>query len=518
MSSQGSKAFLENLKHIPRNFWDSWIKTNQWVSNRDLSFAVFSNLWLHVHATRIHRRTLKFATTLGLGIGSLASFFILAITGIVLMVYYNPGLEHAYESIKDIHYVVASGRFTRNIHRYAAHVMVILVMLHMCRVFYTAAYKKPREYNWLIGIALFVLTLGLSFTGYLLPGDQLAYWAAVIGSNIAGSPTELVDSITATTGLQLPDVGAFGRLILLGANDVGQQAMLRFYLLHCIVLPLALSALVALHFWRIRKDGGLAKPGIDPTQAGKGVDPRNIPQLTPAESPRKSYGLMAIVRDRTSITNVNIHETVPSWPFLLRAELLVFMAVLLLCVILGYFFDAPLKELANPSLPENPAKAPWYFLGLQELVSYSAFMGGVGIPTLALIGLALIPYLDREKEDVGVWFSGSKGLKMTLMSIVFAAVMAILAVAVPVNFGWLRNWIPTIPQLIVIFVNPGTILALTYMVYSLTVLKVTNSTRMSAIALFSCFIIGFIILTYVGTFLRGPNWDFFWSSADWPVH
>jgi uncharacterized protein YacL len=145
-------------------------------------------------------------------------------------------------------------------------------------------------------------------------------------------------------------------------------------------------------------------------------------------------------------------------------------------------------------------------------------MGGVGIPTLALIGLALIPYLDREKEDVGVWFSGSKGLKMTLMSIVFAAVMAILAVAVPVNFGWLRNWIPTIPQLIVIFVNPGTILALTYMVYSLTVLKVTNSTRMSAIALFSCFIIGFIILTYVGTFLRGPNWDFFWSSADWPVH
>ncbi len=514
MSSTGLQNFKENIRNLPRGFWDSWIRQGPLVSARNRSLAVFSNLWLHLHSTRIHPRTLKFSTTMGLGIGSLASFLILVATGILLMVYYKPGLETAYESMKDIHYVVPTGRFLRNIHRWGAHVMVVLVILHMCRVFFTAAYKKPREFNWLIGMGLFVLTLGLSFTGYLLPWDQLAYWAVVIGSNIAGSPTELTDAMGVT---QYFDPGQFARLLLLGSNSVGQEALIRFYLLHCVVLPLAITGLIGLHFWRIRKDGGLAKPE-EQTAAGKGADPVDAAPSAPKDAPRKSFGLMAIVRDRTEHTNVNPDETISSWPYLLRAELLVFMVVMLILVVLGIFFDAPLKELANPTIPENPAKAPWYFLGLQEMVSYSAFMGGMIIPMIVVIGLALVPYLDKEKEEAGVYLSDPRGKRVALRSLLFGAVAAILAVAVPVNFGWLRNWIPNIPQIFIILINPGTLLTLAYAWWSLHVLKREQSTRMSAIALFTCFLVGFVILTWVGTYLRGPNWDFYWSQAYWPNH
>jgi quinol-cytochrome oxidoreductase complex cytochrome b subunit len=238
----------------------------------------------------------------------------------------------------------------------------------------------------------------------------------------------------------------------------------------------------------------------------------------PAEAPDKTYGLMCVVKDRTPATNLDPHDTVPSWPYLLRAELLVFMGCVLLSLILGLFFDAPLKEQANASIPENPAKAPWYFLGLQEMVSYSAFMGGLVIPTIVIVGLALIPYLDRERGTDGVYLEGPAGRRVALRSLVFGSVAAILTVAIPVTFGWLRSWFPSIPQLIVIFVNPGTLLTLAYAWWSIHVLRHESSTRLAAIALFTCFLAGFVILTYVGSELRGPNWDFFWLKSQWPVH
>jgi hypothetical protein len=140
------------------------------------------------------------------------------------------------------------------------------------------------------------------------------------------------------------------------------------------------------------------------------------------------------------------------------------------------------------------------------------------IPALALIGLALIPYLDREPEPQGVWFSGPRGRKVAFKAGIVGTIFAILAVAIPVNFGWLRNWFPDIPQLAIILVNPGTILTALYAGYSIYTVKAMNSTRMGAIALFTCFLAGFIILTIVGTYLRGPNWDFYWSPSQWPVH
>jgi cytochrome b-561 len=511
----GLSLFWDNLKAVPRSFKSSLIRHGPVNSDRARSQAVFSNLFLHIHPTRVHIRSLGFSATMALGVATGALFLILVVTGVLLMVYYKPSLELAYNSMKDIQYVVPTGRFIRNIHRWAAHLMVITVMLHMCRVFYTGSYKAPRELNWLIGVGLFVLTLALSFTGYLLPWDQLAYWAVTIGANIAGSPREFTDALGVTGSF---DPGGFIRELLLGSSHVGQESLIRFYLLHVMVLPLMTAALLGVHFWRIRKDGGLGRPGVASTPAGEGAAMAGTPPAPPEISPSKTYGLMCVVRDRRPATNLDPADTVSSWPYLMRAELLVFMVTMLVCVALGILFDAPLKEMANPTVPENPAKAPWYFLGLQELVSYSAFMGGLVVPTIALLGLGLIPYLDREPEDAGVYFSGQRGRRVALKSVLVGGVLAVLAVAIPVNFGWLRSWFPGVHQLVIILVNPATLLTALYAAWSLWILKRTGSTRMGAIALFTCFLIGFLILTYVGSELRGPNWEFYWSQADWPAH
>jgi quinol-cytochrome oxidoreductase complex cytochrome b subunit len=511
-------SFLRNLRNLWRNLCEAIFRTGKPTSDRARSQKVFGNFLLHVHATRVHLFSLRFTTTLGLGVVALASFLIAAVTGILLMIYYTPSTELAYSSVKDIHYVVPTGRFIRNLHRWSAHVMVITVILHAVRVFLTASYKKPREFNWLVGLCLLVVTLGLSFTGYLLPWDQLAFWAATIGSNIASSPRELTDALGITASF---DPGGFCKDLLLGADEVGQPALTRFYLLHVMVLPLVLVWLIGVHFWRIRKDGGLARPSDDTLRAEGKLPPAGADNAMAGAFPRgagKTYGLMAIVRGRTPVVGRGPENTVPAYPRAFRAEMAVGMIIVAICMILAFFSDAPLKEKANPLVPENPAKAPWYFLGIQELVSYSAFMGGVFLPGLVVFGLALIPFLDREKETGGVWFSGAKGRRVFAASLVFGAVVVTGLEALTIRFGWLRTWFPNIHQLWIILINPGTVLAAVFAGWSQFVLRRTKSTRLAAMALFTTILTGFAILTYIATVHRGPNWDFFWSESQWPVH
>jgi quinol-cytochrome oxidoreductase complex cytochrome b subunit len=202
------ERFFENLREAPRRFRESVFRSGKPVSDRTRSTFVFGNLFLHLHSVRTHRWSLRWTTTWGLGLVTASSFLILVVTGVLLMFYYKPYPEVAYDSIKDIHFVVPTGRFMRNIHRWAAHVMVVGVILHMARAFYTAAYRSPREFNWIVGLVLLALTLGLSFTGYLLPWDQLAYWAIIIGANIAQSPREITDALGITEVL---DVGGLRR-------------------------------------------------------------------------------------------------------------------------------------------------------------------------------------------------------------------------------------------------------------------------------------------------------------------
>ena len=504
--------FMENLQAVPRRFAETMFRTGKPQSDRTRSTFVFGNVFLHLHPVRIHRWSLRWSTTWGLGIAAVSCFFVLVVTGVLLMFYYKPYPDVAYLSIKDIHFVVPTGRFIRNIHRWSGNLMVVVVLLHMARVFYTAAYRSPREFNWVMGMGLLVTTLGLSFTGYLLPWDQLAYWAITIGANIAQSPREVTDALGITEWF---DVGGLQKLILLGSEEVGEEALIRFYLFHVMILPLILIALMTVHFWRIRKDGGLARPADADSRLGPpaaGV----YPVFT--EAPQKTYSLAAIVKGRTPAVGSGPEQTVPSMPHLMFGEAAVFMLTIVLSVVFAILIDAPLKEVANPAVPENPAKAPWYFLGLQELVSHSAFMGGIGIPMIVLIGLGLIPYLDREIAGTGVWFGGPGGRPLVVRSTVFGLAAVLAVEAFVIRFGWIRQWWPGVPQMVITLLNPGTVLTVFYAAYSVWSLKKYDSTRAGALALFTCFICGFVVLTVIGTYFRGPNWDFYWWPSQWPGH
>ena len=501
-----------NLRRLPGNLRDSVLRHGAPTSDRARSQAVFSNFFLHVQSTRVHRHSLKPATTWGLGVIALILFGILCVTGTLLMVYYKPSVGQAYDSVKDIAYVVPTGRMMRNVHRWAAHGMVLVALVHMARVFYTGSYARQRAFNWVLGIGLLVLTLALSFTGYLLPWDQLAYWAITIGANIAQSPREVTDALGITEAF---DLGGMQRDLLLGASTVGQEALTRFYVLHVIVLPAALTILCAVHIWRVRKDGGLNRP-VDIDRDYGTATHRGRPLFQ--EGTGKTYGLMALVKGSSPAVGRGPEHTLPSWPHLLYAEMLLLVLTTLVCLTLGYFFDAPLTELANPAVPENPAKAPWYFLGLQELVSYSAFSGGILIPCIVVIGLMAIPYLDREDEASGRWFAGRRGKRVALSSMLFSSAFIVASLWFTVQYGWLRNWYPSVPQWVITLFNPGTVIVAVFAGWSLATVRRTGSTRLGAIALFTCFVVGFVSLTYFATFMRGPNWDFYWSPADWPTH
>jgi quinol-cytochrome oxidoreductase complex cytochrome b subunit len=506
------RRFARNLREVPRHFADSLVRGGRPVTDRSRSSFVFGNLFLHLHAVRVHRWTLRWATTWGLGIMAASGFLLTLATGILLMFYYKPYPDVAYDSIKDIHFVVPTGQFIRNIHRWGAQLMVVAVLLHMTRVFYTAAYRTPREFNWVIGMGLLVVTLGLSFTGYLLPWDQLAYWAITIGANIAQSPREITDALNLT---QHFDPGGLQKFILLGSDEIGEEALIRFYLLHVMILPLALALLMGVHFWRIRKDGGLARPADADARLGP-VDSETYPVFT--EAPTKTYHLAAIVRGRTPQVGRGPEKTLPAMPHLFYAEAAVLMLTIFISLALSLMSDAPLKEHANPAVPENPAKAPWYFLGLQELVSYSAFMGGIGIPSIVIVGLLLIPYLDRESDGTGEWFGGPGGVGLVLRSAAFGLVTVLAVEAFAIHFGWIREWWPGVPQIVITAINPGTVLTAAYGAYSVWLVRRYASTRAGALGLFTCFLCGFLVLTVVGTYFRGPNWDFYWSPSQWPVH
>ena len=511
----GLAKFKGNLISLKDSFLESFLRSGKLTSDKSRAAVMFNNFFLHIQGVKTHINTLRPGYTLGLG---LISFFLLLIafaSGIFLMVYYNPSISNAFNTVKDINFVVTGGKFMRNLHKWAGEAMIIAVFLHMARVFFTGSYAKGRQFNWVVGMGLLVLTCVLNLTGYMLPWDQLSYWAMVIVSNIMNSPKEITDILGIT---QYFDIGGFQKELFLGGLNPGQESLTRVYLLHILLLPSFIMGGLGIHFWRIRKDGGLTRPGnFEPQEkdASYALPPKKKGGIFPTY---KTYGLMELARGRTPAVDNDVENTVLSWPNLLIAELAVFMLTLAGILVYAYYVDAPLKELANATLPENPAKAPWYFLGFQELVSYSAFMGGIVLPTMGVVGLLLIPYLDREKANVGVWFSNKQGVWVTVQSAVLAAAGLIAVLAFSINFGWFRNWWPDIPQLLIVLINPGSIWVGFIMAWSLYTIKRTDSTRMGAMALFTMAMVTYIILTYTGTELRGPNWDFFWSKSQWPVH
>lgn len=374
-----------------KDIWRSIFRGDPLTTDKGKSELVFLNVWLHIHPAKVKKEHMRFRHTFYLGFITFFLFLILVNTGIALMCYYRPSASLAYQDMKDLQFVVFLGPYLRAMHRWAAHGMVVCVFLHMCRVFYTASYKSPRQFNWVIGVLLLLLTLGLSFTGYLLPWDQLAFWAITVGTNI---------------GSYAPLVGGQVRELLLGGHSVGEAALLRFYVLHVAVLPVLIVVFTIVHFWRVRKDGGLSRPlwklkAEQPERQlvtiGAPAEPAAL-RATPA-STTKTYGLMEVVTGKPIFETIEPEEeddAVFAYPFAFFREAIALMVTVTAVMAISLFFRAPLEELANPTKTPNPAKAPWYFLGLQELVSHSALIGGVIAPALMVVALLAIPYFDRN--------------------------------------------------------------------------------------------------------------------------
>jgi cytochrome b-561 len=369
---------------------------------RDVADAIFANFLLHGFPARIRATSLAWLPTFWLGAVSWVLFVVLLVSGLPLMVFYIPSVEDAYRSVKDIEHVVSFGWWLRAVHRLAAHGMIITTTLHLLRVFVTGAYKNSpgpgqrREWNWVIGVAMLFATLLLSFTGYLLPWDQLAYWAVTVGTSIVSSA---------------PFAGAVMRQTLIGGREIGEATLVRFYLLHIIVLPLAVAVLFGYHMWRVRKDGGLACGGADGERG-----------------------------------------EVPAIPPVVRRIAVVTLATVLAVTVLAAFVPSPLLEPANPEVTPNPAKAPWYFLWLQEVVADTAvrlgpvqvngaLVGGVMLPLALSVVMTLWPWLDRSPASTaGVAFPRERRIQNIVFLTIALAVAALTVIGLMRGPSWGLWW------------------------------------------------------------------------------
>jgi len=424
-----------------------------------LTHRMRRNFLFHLHPVRVAVRTLEPKATLGLGVMTLTLFWVLALSGVLLMIYYVPTPGEAYTSTQDLEYAVTFGAFLRALHRWAGHAMVLTAFLHLLRVSFTGAYFR-RELNWTIGLGLFLLTLGLAFTGYLLPWDQLSFWAVSVSTN-------MLDYI--------PWFGGPLKRLLLGGREVGQAALIRFYMLHVAFLPGLMLGLVVLHVWRVRKDGGLAHEPEGPENA----------------------------------------STVPAWPHLLLREAVLVVVLLTLLCLTATFVAAPLGGAPDIHNPSNPEKTPWYFLWLQEMVSYSAPVGGFLFPGFLLAGLFLLPLLEREPEGVGRWF-GRPGKRVAVgVSLALALIFFVLFEWVFMHPG-VVSWLASKPPLIRDLLNPATgmlILAVILFTATGTLAQSTRTAFLAAIVVLLVAVVGFTLVAWC----RGPMWIFFWPWEEWTL-
>lgn len=416
------KTIRERFSLTP--LWEKATWTWRPETKREAGDAIVRNVLLHWFPAKVSIESLSWGYSFWLGTISAVLFLILTITGGILMFLYVPSVERAYLSVKDLEYSMSFGWFLRGLHRISAHLMVAVVFLHMVRVFLTGGFKngvkavgQNRPLNWIIGVALLLITLLLSFTGYLLPWDQLAYWAITVGTNIASSA---------------PVFGEFSRFVLLGGTTIEQSTLIRFYVLHCFILPLLTAALVGYHMWRVRKDGGLACVEKRYEEAKK----EEMPLVS-----SKTYSLLGItggnsVDVRTVIVDDD-KEKVPSSPHLTVRLAVVTFVTMLVSVVLTLIVKAPLEEAANPAVTPNPAKAPWYFLWLQELVTITTFtiggftingalIGGIILPGVLVLAAVIFPYFDKSPTStIGRWLPKDRKWQNTVFLIIVAAILTL---------------------------------------------------------------------------------------------
>jgi quinol-cytochrome oxidoreductase complex cytochrome b subunit len=419
-----------------------------------------------IFSARVLDSQLGFHKTWYLGALTLGTLAIQIFTGLLLMLYYHPSIPQGYADMKDLEFVISSGSLLRSLHRWSAHAMVFLVFVHMAKAFYRAAYRPPKELNWVLGVCLLILTLLLSYTGYLLPWDQLSYWGTTVGANIMSS---------------IPWFGPKLRFYMLGGHTVNANALLRFYVLHTMILPLTILSVVSIHLWRLHKDGGMYE-----------VDEQGHPLLS-GKDPRKNAEQSAALQKEKTL----------SYADLLFREVTAIEALAVVLLSIALIWKAPLEQLANPMHTPNPAKAPWYFTGLQELLHYfPPFVAGIILPGLIVSGLIFIPFLpifDKVKTREAVeWFRGNQARWLT------GAVLILLMTGLLIRQ---HAWDALLPFWIVVVL---TSLAIGHANEPVNGFRRWLREKPIYFWIMTLFLMEAMVLTAVGTFFRGPGWAWVW--------
>lgn len=334
--------------------------------DRERRWVVLNLLTLHFRPVHVVEKTLRHRHTWGLGGTGLVLILLLMATGCLMMFVYQPSPESAYASVANLESDVLFGPLVRGIHYWSANLLVVVVLLHMLRVFFTGGFTGPRQFNWVIGLALFAGVLASNFTGYLLPWDQLSYWA-----------------ITISTGMLtcVPVIGESLVELVRGGPEISSTTLIGFFTLHTTVIPVTLIVLMAFHFWRVRKAGGV-------------VVPRREDEV-PKEKPAKVLFM----------------------PNLFVRELAQGCVAVAVVVVLAAILGAPLGDAANPGMSPNPAKSPWYFAGFQELLLHLPPVLAVAVlPALLVLFLVTIPYLQEKRDHAGIAFRSSAGRRSVILA------------------------------------------------------------------------------------------------------
>jgi quinol-cytochrome oxidoreductase complex cytochrome b subunit len=414
------------------------------------------NLILHLHPRRVNPQTLRFSLTFGLGGMAALLVVIQVFTGLLLKFHYEPSPENAYNSILNLQESLFFGKMLRNLHHWSAIVLLWIVFLHMLRVLFTGAYRKPRHATWIFGLALLILVVLSNFTGYLLPWDQLSYWAVTISTSLLA---------------YFPLIGKFIRESLLGGQEVGQATLTNFFNMHTGIIPALMVILMGYHFWRIRKAGGVIVSEKD--------------------------------KDR---------PMVDTRPHLVNREFVVAVALVAFLFLISSIFDAPLRERANPSFSPNPAKAPWYFMGLQELlIHFHPFFAIVVFPVSILIAGCWLPYTRVNDANQGIWFLSDKGKDSGKIALLAGFCCTVFFVLVSEYLPDPEALLPFIPSIITKGFIPFVILIGTLYYFLRFMQRKYALNRSEYLQTFMIIlIISYSVLTLTGIFFRGEGMNLMW--------
>jgi len=423
----------------------------------------FSMLLLHLHPRAVPAEALAFPRTFALGGIAVVLFLLLAVTGSLLLFGYEPSPERAYGSVREIIDQAPFGAFVRNVHHWAANGFLLVAFLHLLRVFYTGAHHPPRRANWIVGLALLLLVVASNFTGYLLPWDQLAYWA-----------------VTIATGMleYVPLVGGTLLRAARGGSEVGSKTLALFFVMHVAILPILLFVLTSFHFWLVRKGGGVM-----------------LPRREGEDAPRRTL--------------------VPTSPSLVTREGTAALATLAIVLLLAAVLEAPLLAQANPGMSPNPAKAPWYFMGLQELLVHlhPAFAVFV-VPLLAAALLVALPYLRYGEAPSGAYFHSRAGGRAAALAAAAALVLTPIYVLADETIRRTPPWLPSLPATVRSGLLPVLLACVVVAVVVLAARKLFSASRLEAAqAALTFLIVAFVVLTVIGSLFRGQAMALAWPWA-----